>query len=96
MTNNQLILSSIDKNEFRQWIQSAIVEELNRKSVFVEKQQVEELLTRKDVAKIFKTSLVTLRQWEKDGKIPKPFRKGTRVFFRKSDIIEDIERRDEI
>ncbi len=50
----------------------------------------EELLSRKEVAKFYKTSLVTLRQWEKDAIIPKPLRKGSRVYFRKSDIMSDI------
>ncbi len=95
MIAKQLILSSINKDEFQHWIKTAIAEELKQKEASVEKPKGEELLTRKEVAKIFRTSLVTLRQWEKDGIIPKPLRKGSRVFFRKSDILDDIGRKEE-
>ena len=93
MQVNQLILSAIDKDELREWITSAVAEEFRKKEAPAEKGQDEELLTRKEVAKLFHTSFVTLRQWEKDGIIPKPIRKGSRVFFRKSDVFNDISKR---
>ncbi|MEZ5199119.1 MAG: helix-turn-helix domain-containing protein [Bacteroidales bacterium] len=90
MDTDQIILWSIKKDEFKQWIKEAIDEMLNRKDQAQPHPEAEELLSRKEVAKIYKTSLVTLRQWEKDGIIPKPIRKGSRVYFRKSEIMKDI------
>ena len=48
------------------------------------------LLTRKDVAKIFGVSLVTVSAWTKQG-IINPMRMGSRVYFYKSEIIEATE-----
>ena len=50
----------------------------------------EELLSRKDVAKIYGVSFVTLRDWEINGIIPKPIRKGSRVYWLKSEIMNDM------
>jgi len=92
MDPTNLILTSIDKNEVRDWMQSVIREEVKKQlSAVAGQNEVAELLTREEVAKIYRTSLVSLRQWEKDGIIPAPIRKGSRVLFRKSDIIADIE-----
>jgi predicted DNA-binding transcriptional regulator AlpA len=89
MEQHNLILTAIDKDEFRKWIEQTIVDTI-KKIEPPDKQEDVELLTRQEVAQIYKTSLVTLRQWEKDGIIPKPIRKGSRVLFRKSDIMKDI------
>ena len=91
MDLGNIILSSIDKEELKHLIQSAIKEEIGNHNELAGGNEMEELLTREEVAEIYRTSLVTLRQWEKDGIIPKPIRKGSRVLFRKSDIMKDIQ-----
>lgn len=48
------------------------------------------LLSRQEVADIFKITLPTLNEWEKNGDIPKAVRIGGRVYFRNSDIINHI------
>jgi len=48
------------------------------------------LLTRKDVARIFGVSLVTVSSWSKQG-IIKPIYMGSRVYFYKSEILEATE-----
>ena len=63
---------------------------------YFEKQQKQdgfELLTRQQVAAIYSVSLVTLRDWEKSNIIVKPIRKGSRVYWLKSDIMNDIQRK---
>jgi predicted DNA-binding transcriptional regulator AlpA len=55
-----------------------------------ENKESDELLTRKQVANLYKVSLVTLRSWEKESIIPKPIRKGSRVYWPKSVIMNDI------
>ena len=54
---------------------------------------LEELWPRKQVAEYFHTSLVTLREWEKWGILPQALRMGSRVLFRKSDILKTVEGR---
>ena len=48
------------------------------------------LLTRQEVADIFKITLPTLADWEKKGEIPKAVRIGNRVYFKHSEIINHI------
>ncbi len=89
MESNGFYLSSISIEDLRSIIRESVQDcfsKLETKSQI----QDEELLSRKEVAKIYKTSLVTLRQWEKNGVIPKPIRKASRVYFRRSEILKDI------
>ena len=96
MDLDKIILASINKDELKTWIQSTIKEEFNKRETLTKEPENNDLLTRNEVAKIYKTSLVTLRQWEKKGIIPKPIRKRTRVLFRKSDILNIIKRKENI
>lgn len=54
-----------------------------------------EFLTRKETAKFYKISLPTLWRWEKKGSIPRAIRIGGKVFWRKSDILKDLEKRED-
>jgi len=76
------------KNTFREVVTSAI-----KKQQSEDQNHQNELLSRKDVATMYGVSYVTLRAWEKDGIIPKPIRKGSRVYWRKSEIINDINKK---
>ena len=46
----------------------------------------DELLTRKDVASLFKISLVSVYEWSKKG-ILKPHKIGSRVRFKRSEVM---------
>lgn len=50
----------------------------------------ETLLRRKEVAKLLSVSLVTISDWMKTGKLPY-HRINTRIFFKKSEVMEAIE-----
>ena len=89
MEEQEYFLSSIRLEDLRSIIKETVQECISKLEPSNPEYE-EELLTRKQVAQIYKTSLVTLRQWEKDGAIPKPFRKRSRVFLRKSEIMDDI------
>ncbi len=89
-----LILSNINPEDLQRMIRDAVTDALKKQKEIESSKKDEELMTRTEVAKLYKTSLVTLRQWEVDGIIPKPIRKGTRVYFRKSDIYNDINSKD--
>ena len=48
------------------------------------------LLSRQEVADIFRITLPTLSDWEKRGVIPKAIRMGRRVYYQKYEIINHI------
>ena len=48
------------------------------------------LMSRAELAEFFDTSYVTIRSWVKSGQIPKPIRKGRRVYWLRSQIFDDL------
>ena len=48
------------------------------------------LLKRKDIAKLFSVSLVTVSQWMKTGRLPY-HRINSRIFFKKSEVFQAME-----
>lgn len=48
------------------------------------------LLCRKDVARLFSVSLVTISAWTKSNKLPY-YQIGSRIFFKKSEIMKIFE-----
>ena len=51
----------------------------------IPRKQEDELMTRKEAAAYLKVSLVTLKEWTKNGRV-KAHRIGTRVRYYKSDV----------
>jgi excisionase family DNA binding protein len=49
----------------------------------------EVLLKRKDVAKLFSVSLVTITEWMKTGKLPF-HRINSRIFFKRSEVLDAL------
>ena len=78
---------TISTDELRDLINQSVLEALHKPAA---KQLEEELIKRKDVAKIFKISLVTLNEWMKTGKIPY-YRISSRIFFKKNEILGLLE-----
>jgi hypothetical protein len=81
-----------NENDFRQWIREAVKECLENPSVKNSLQTdpngEEVLLTRKEIAAIFRISLVTLHDWMKRGL---PFHKQRgRVYFLRSEVMDYV------
>ncbi len=76
---DQLILTSIQKEELKLWIQNCITETLTNK-------KEEEILSKEQTATFLGVSRVTLTTWMKTGKIPFS-RVGGRVYFKKTILI---------
>lgn len=57
----------------------------------VPKSPSEEILTRQEVADLLKISLSTIHNWCKKGKL-KPHGIGNRVYFKRSEIEENLKR----
>ncbi|HRN95183.1 MAG TPA: helix-turn-helix domain-containing protein [Chitinophagales bacterium] len=83
--NYNIILSPINIDELETRLVSRLKTELNLSTPAPTNQQ-DEFLTVKEVARLLGVSLVTIHQWKKDGKL-KFQRFGTRIRFRKSDIL---------
>ncbi|WP_207511074.1 helix-turn-helix domain-containing protein [Longitalea luteola] len=84
-----------NENDFRRWIKEAVKECLENSPIKTANQshktEEEPLLTRKEVAYIFRVSLVTLHEWMKQGL---PFHKqGGRVHFLRSEVMDYLKQK---
>ena len=82
-----------NENDFRKWIKEAMKECLENtpiKSVQAGQPQEEALLTRKEIAGLFRISLVTLHDWMKRG-LPSHKQRG-RVYFLRSEVMDYVKK----
>ncbi|MBN8852396.1 MAG: hypothetical protein BGO55_01455 [Sphingobacteriales bacterium 50-39] len=82
-----------NENDFRRWIKDAVKECLENtpvKSAHPDHPPEEPLLNRKEVAAIFRISLVTLHDWMNKG-LPCHKQRG-RVYFIRSEVLEYVKR----
>jgi excisionase family DNA binding protein len=88
-------LALLDKEDLRQVLREVIEEMHTLASQHIPNpQQTELLLTREEAAKALDVSLVTLAQWVKDGRIPKPKKIGKRVYFLRDQFKEFLNSKD--
>jgi predicted DNA-binding transcriptional regulator AlpA len=83
---NQLLVT-LNVNELKSIINESIENALTKTNLPIE---AESILRRKDVAKLFSVSLVTISDWMKTGRLPY-HRINSRIFFRKSEVMQCIE-----
>jgi predicted DNA-binding transcriptional regulator AlpA len=90
----KIIFTNLEVEELKallkESVSETIKEELSTLFAQTGRDNSQELLSRKQVAKMYNVSFVTLRDWEKNNIIPKPIRMGSRVYWRKADIINNI------
>lgn len=83
-----------NENDFRRWIKEAVKECLEntpiRSALQPDQPQEEPLLTRKEIAGIFRISLVTLHDWMKRG-LPCHKQRG-RVYFIRSEVMAYVKK----
>ncbi len=84
---NQLIVT-LRVDELKELINESVANALSK--VPQPPNEDEILLRRKDVAKLFSVSLVTVSQWMKDGKLPY-HRINSRIFFKKVEVLKAME-----
>ncbi len=83
---NQQLLVTMNVDELRKILNESIADALSNVS---QKSEEEKLLSRKEVAKFFRISLVTLNKWRRQNKIP--FHKiNSRIYFKHSEILEAL------
>jgi Helix-turn-helix domain len=83
-----------NENDFRRWVKEALKECLEDNPLPVNQSpspKEEPLLSRKEIAGVFRISLVTLHDWMKRGL---PFHKqGGRVYFLRSEVMEYVKQK---
>jgi predicted DNA-binding transcriptional regulator AlpA len=82
-----------NENDFRRWIKEAVQESLEKaaaKNLSATTTEEEPLLSRKEVAAIFRISLVTLHDWMNRG-LPCHKQRG-RVYFIRSEVMEYVKK----
>jgi DNA-directed RNA polymerase specialized sigma24 family protein len=80
-----------NENDFRRWIKEAVQESLEKaiaKNPSVPPTTEELLLSRKEIAAIFRISLVTLHDWMNRG-LPCHKQRG-RVYFIRSEVMDYV------
>ena len=97
MDDNRHIVT-LTVSELEEFLISRIIEEIKKASAIadlkpIKNDLINSLLPRKDVAKMFKISTVSLDKWKKAGLLPPPIKMAGRVYYLKSDIIELIKNR---
>ena len=80
-----------NENDFRRWIKEAVQEGLEKaavKSTLAAPIEEEPLLSRKEIASLFRISLVTLHDWMNRG-LPCHKNRG-RVYFIRSEVLDYV------
>lgn len=86
MENKLLVTLNVD--ELKELIFDGVTNALSK--ISQPKNEDETLLKRKDIAKLFSVSLVTITQWMKTGKLPY-HRINTRIFFKRGEVFQAME-----
>ncbi len=86
MQNQQLVVT-LNVSDLKHIINESIENAISKTPTAKEEDSI---LRRKDVAKLFSVSLVTIADWMKTGKLPY-HRINSRIFFKKSELMECIE-----
>ncbi|MBN9386299.1 MAG: helix-turn-helix domain-containing protein [Chitinophagaceae bacterium] len=80
-----------NENDFKRWVKEAVQEALDKaatKNLSTPPTEEEPLLSRKEIAAIFRISLVTLHDWMNRG-LPCHKQRG-RVYFIRSEVMEYV------
>lgn len=89
---NELTKNAVMQTDQSEVIRRVMKEELkeffgDQKSVNIEN----ELITKKDIARLFRVSVVSVNVWEKKGLLPRRIVMGRRVFYYKNEVYQKIQ-----
>jgi len=94
MIATQTLLMPFDaeaRAELKSIFKEAVKEELANFIPPVPQHNLPEYLTRIETAKLYRISLVTLNEWEKNGLMPKKITVNGRVRFRRDEILATLD-----
>ncbi len=79
-------LVELTEEDLKNLIRSLLIQQQVAATSSVKPEVINDLIPRRDVAKLFGISLVTLAKWARLKILPKPIKKGGRVFYLRSQI----------
>ena len=91
MITKTIQITEVSVNELADKVADKLLLKIENYLKQLSKTQNHDLLTRKEVAEYLKISLVTVGTWSKYG-IINPIRMGNRIFFKKQDILNTLEK----
>lgn len=91
MYPQQTLLISLDTDALSALMRDVVRTELSAYIPPAPKQALPEYLTRIETANLYRISLVTLNEWEKNGLMPKKITVNGRVRFRRDEILATLE-----
>ena len=77
--------------KLKEEIKEALSEFFNEQGIEFSKSTDSPLITKKDIARIFGVSVVTVCNWEAKGLLPNRIVRGRKVFFNKHDVLKELE-----
>ena len=92
MNKPQIQFIQFTPEEFKELISESVKSQFNAlssQSKDIVKDEQKEFLTRKETAKLFNVSLVTIHQWQNNG-ILKVYKAGNRSYFKYSELLETL------
>ncbi|WP_372745925.1 helix-turn-helix domain-containing protein [Lutibacter sp.] len=88
-SESTILLHNITPSEFKEELICSLKEVIQELLLETKKEKPLEYLTRKQVAEIFKISMVTISDWNKKG-ILKPYRIGNLIRYKSNEIEEAL------
>lgn len=85
----ELLVIQITTEELQELIYDSVLKAFKELKKTIAKEEPEQLLTRKEVAKLLKISLPTLYYWTKEGKL-KHYKTGSRVYYKKNEVMSAL------
>jgi hypothetical protein len=92
MNKPQIQFIQFTPDEFKELISESVKNQFNAlssQSKEYVKDEQKEFITRKETAKLFNVSLVTIHEWQNNG-ILKVYKMGNRSFFKYSELLETL------
>ena len=92
MNKPQIQFIQFTPEEFKELISESVKNQFNALSSQSKenvKDEQKEFITRKETAKLFNVSLVTIHEWQNNG-ILKVYKMGNRSFFKYSELLETL------
>ena len=86
MNERKKLLVELTEEDLKNLIVETLTNDSFKKEPESKPDPVDDLIPRTEVAKLFGISLVTLAKWARLKILPKPIKKGGRVFYLRSQI----------
>lgn len=90
MSERKKLLVELTEEDLQKLIVETITQQLVNQNKLPNRDPMDDLIPRLEVAKLFGISLVTLAKWARLKILPRPIKKGGRVFYRRSELNNSI------